>query len=189
MAESQQHPHHGEGAPEPYPAPQRRLDECEVGRPRCPGRPRDRRRYVYSSVPRSSNRWSPSYITSIPYDLVFVVSSPWRPGQACRHVRLGWPRQLRKTAGGGVGRVRIRDEDPGHAAVIGGCAGRDAGQLLGGCRARRNPENHGIRAHQVSELRGPAVHDGDDDGQRRVRLLIQVVALGGGDPQLARSSR
>ena len=79
------------------------------------------------------------------------------------------PCQLRKAAGRGVGRVWVRDEDSGDVAAVGGGAGRDAGQLLGGRRAAETPSTV-AGAHHVSDLRGLAVNDGDDDGQRRVWL-------------------
>ncbi len=99
------------------------------------------------------------------------------------------PRWLQCGASSPVSGLWIGDEDSSDFAAVGGRAHGDPGQLLGSRRAGRNPYHGCGRTHRAGHLRGLAIDDSDDHGQRGVEPLADVAAIGDSDMQMARSFR
>jgi hypothetical protein len=82
-----------------------------------------------------------------------------------------------------VGRVRIRDENPGDLAAVSGGAGRNTGQLLGGRRTCRHAQDRRGCPHGGVDARCLTVNDGDRDGKRGTWQPVNAVLIAHADPQ------
>ena len=157
-------PSYGGSAPEPPTAPEGRCDECQADEAGGEfGRWAFMRKSSYTGSARSHHLRPEA--ACHPVSVAHRSGLRCCAGQARRQSPVRRRCQLRETAGRVVRRVRIRDENPGDLAAVGGGADRDPGQLLGGRHACRDPEHRHGRAHRVGDLRSLGVDDGDDDGQ------------------------
>ncbi len=84
--------------------------------------------------------------------------------------------------------LRIGDQDSRDLPVVTSSGHADTGQLLGGHRARRYPEQRRGRICRVREVRSLVVDDYHHYGQRRAGRYRDVAAVRDNGAELARPS-